>query len=158
MAASIIDSTQGGESEVRGWYQQGKTYVWMAQEYKRKYDLQVSPAIFSYRRSTRGWERRRAAREDELFPWAVKEEHRWHRLLVMLRLEARARRYGLDTIRDHDVSDLASFREQLKTDDVVINYDPHTEQGFSLVPREPGDSDIVRQPNAAYWSSLRAGS
>jgi hypothetical protein len=157
MAASIIDGTQGGESEVRAWYEQGKTYVWMAQEYKRKYDLQVSPAIFSYRRSARGWERRRGARDDELFPWAVKEEHRWHQLLVMLRLEARSRRYGIATMRDRDVRDLASFHEQLKADDVVVHYDPHTEQGFLLVPRETGDGDIVRQPGEAYWAGLRTG-
>lgn len=156
MATSIIDGTEGGESEVRVWYHQGKTYVWMAQEYQRKYDLQVSPAIFSYRRSARGWERRQRSREDELFPWEVKEEHRWHRLLVMLRSEARYRRYGVETMRDRDVRDLTSFREQLKSEDVVIHYDPDTEQGFSLVPREPGDSDIVRQPDDAYWARLRA--
>ena len=71
MVASIIDSTQGGEPEVRSWYDQGKTYAWMVQEYQRKYSLKVSPTMFSYRRSARGWERRRAPRIDALFPWAV---------------------------------------------------------------------------------------
>jgi hypothetical protein len=158
MVASIIDGTEGGEPEVRRWYHQGQTYAWMVQEYQRKYGLRVSPAIFSYRRSARGWERRQRTREDELFPWEVKEEHRWHRLLVMLRLEARSRRLGVETMRDRDVRDLALFREQLKADDVVIHYDPHTEQGFLLVPREPGDNDIVRQPNEAFWASRRVRS
>jgi hypothetical protein len=156
MVASIIDSTQGGEPEVRKWYDQGETYAWMVQEYKRKYDLSVSPAIFSYRRSARGWERRRRTRDDQLFPWAVKEEHRWHRHLVMLRLEARSRRFGIDTMRERDVRDLALFRERLQAADVVIHYDPNSEQGFLLVPREPRDSDIVRQPTEASWSSRRA--
>ena len=146
MAASIIDGTQGGEAEVRRWYYQGETYAWMVLEYKRKYDLRVSPAIFSYRRSARGWERRQRTRDDELIPWAVKEEHRWHRHFVMLRLEARSRRFGVDTMRDRDVRDLAAFRDQLKAADVVVHYDPYTEAGFLLVPREPSDSDIVRQP------------
>ena len=39
MVASIIDSTEGGEPEVRRWYLKGETYAWMVQEYKRKYDL-----------------------------------------------------------------------------------------------------------------------
>ena len=156
MAGSIIDGTEGGEAEVRRWYHQGETYAWMVQEYKRKYDLRVSPAIFSYRRSARGWERRQRTRDDELFPWVVKEEHRWHRCLVMLRLEARSRRFGVETMRDRDVRELAAFREQLKVADVVVDYDPHTVDGFLLVPREPGDSDIVRQPSEASWSSLRA--
>jgi hypothetical protein len=155
MVASIIDSTQGGEAEVRGWYHQGRTYAWMAQEYNRKYELRVSPAIFSYRRSARGWERRKQKRDDELFPWAVKEEHRWHRLLLMLRLEARSRRFGTEEMKEREVRDLAAFREQLRTEDVVIHYDPHTEQGFLLVPRRPGDSDIVRQPSEDSWSQLR---
>ena len=156
MVASIIDSTQGGEPEVRSWYDQGKTYAWMVQEYQRKYSLKVSPTMFSYRRSARGWERRRAPRIDALFPWAVLEEHKWHRLLVLLRLEARSRRYGIDTMPDTDVHALTAFREQLKTDDVVIDYDPHTKSGFLLVPREVGDSDIVRQPTEASQVRRRA--
>jgi hypothetical protein len=156
MVTSIIDSTQGGEAEVHRWYIQGATYAWMVREYQRKYDLRVSPSIFSYRRSTRGWERRRQTREDALFPWAVKEEHRWHRYLVMLRLEARFRRFGVETMRDRDVRDLAAFRERLKTSDMVIDYDPNTEDGFLLVPREPTDTDIVRQPSEAFWAARRA--
>ena len=155
MVGSIIDSTAGGEAEVRRWYNQGETYAWMVREYQRKYDLRVSPAIFSYRRSARGWERRQRTRDDGLIPWAVKEEHRWDRNFVMLRLEARSRRFGIDTLRDGDVRDLASFRKRLKADDVVVHYDPNTEHGFSLVPREPSDSDIVRQPTQASWASRR---
>ena len=149
MVGSVIDSTQGGEREVRGWYDQGKTYAWMVSEYQRKYGLTVSAAMFSYRRSARGWERRRAPRLDALFPWAVREEHKWHRLLVLLRLEARSRRFGLDTMPISDVRELGAFREQLRTDNVVIEYDPQTEAGFSLVPREATDHDIVRQPTEA---------
>lgn len=155
MVASIIDSTEGGELEVRTWYLKGETYAWMVQEYKRKYDLTVSPTMFSYRRSARGWERRQRTRDD-LIPWAIKDEHQWHRHLVMLRLEARRRRFGTETMRDRDVRELAEFCEQLKADGVVIDYDPHTEPGFLLVPREPGDSDIVRQPTDAAQFQRRA--
>jgi hypothetical protein len=156
MVASIIDSTEGGELEVRRWYDNGETYAWMVQEYQRKYGLKVSPTMFSYRRSARGWERRKARRADGLFPWVVQEEHKWHRLLVMLRLEARSRRFGLDTMPDSDVRELTTFREQLRIDDVVIHYDPHTGPGFVLVPRQASDSDIVRQPTQAGPSQRRA--
>jgi len=156
VVASIIDGTQGGEPEVRNWYHQGKTYAWMVQEYHRKYDLKVSPTMFSYRRSARGWERRKVRRDDELFPWAVQEQHKWHRLLVLLRLEARSRRFGIDAMPDNDVRDLSAFRDQLKTDDVVIHYDPLTEPGFMLVPRQARDTDIVRQPTNAGPSQRRA--
>lgn len=146
MVASIIDSTEGGEPEVLSWYHQGKSYAWMVEEYQRKYGLTVSPTMFSYRRSARGWERRRVRRDETLFPWAVQEEHRWHRLLVLLRLEARARRFGIDTMPDSEVRELTAFRAKLKSDDVVVHYDRLTQPGFLLVPREARDSDIVRQP------------
>jgi hypothetical protein len=155
VVASIIDSTEGGEPEVRTWYLKGETYAWMVQEYKRKYDLTVSPSMFSYRRSARGWERRQRTRDD-LIPWAIKDEHQWHSYLVMLRLEARRRRFGTETMRDRDVRELAAFCEQLKADDVVIAYDAHTEAGFELVPRQPGDSDIIRQPTDAGQFQRRA--
>ena len=155
MVASIIDGTLGGESEVRRWYHEGKTYVWMAQEYQRRYDLNVSPSIFSYRRSTRGWERRQRTRDD-LIPWEIKDEHRWHRHFVMLKLEIQSRRHGIDSLRESDLRDLVAFREQLKAADAVVHYDPHTEQGFSLVPREPGDLDLVRMPDQASWAARRA--
>ena len=156
MAASIMDGTEGGESEVRRWFEQGKTYAWMVQEYQRRYDLRVAPAMFSNRRSARGWERR-LTRDDELIPWGVNRKHRWHRYLGMLRLEARFRRFGIDGIGEGDVRELASFRERLKESDAVIDYNPETERGFFAVPREPGDRDIVRQPTQARWSRRRAG-
>lgn len=155
MGASIIDSTEGGEPEVRSWYHQGKTYAWMVQEYQRRYNLKVSPTMFSYRRSARGWERRKVRRDDELFPWAVQEQHKWHRLLVLLRMEARARKFGIEALPDNDVRELTAFREQLKADDVVLHYDPLTEPGFMLVPRQAGDTDIVRQPAKAGPSQRR---
>ena len=154
MVASIIDGTLGGESEVRRWYHEGKTYVWMAQEYQRKYELSVSPSIFSYRRTTRGWERRQRTRDD-LIPWEINDEHRWHRHFGMLKLEIQSRRHGLGTLRESDVRDLLAFREQLKAENAVVQYNSHTEEGFSFVPREPGDLDFVRMPDQAAWFSRR---
>lgn len=156
MVASIIDSTLGGEREVHGWYDQGRTYAWMVQEYQRKYDLTVSPSIFAYRRSARGWERRRGTRMDELFPWEVRAEHTTHRVLVLLRLEARARRFGIGTMPQADARELTTFRAHLQTENVVIDYDPEDESGFSLVPREDLDRDIVRQPAEAPQVRRRA--
>ena len=158
MVASIIDSTQGGEPEVRRWYHQGKTYAWMVQEYQRKYDLRVSPAIFSYRRSARGWERRQRARDRRVDPLGGQGGAPLASHFVLLRLEARSRRFGIDTLRDSDVRDLAAFREQLKADDVVVALRPPHRAGFLARAARAGDSDIVRQPTEAVRSSRRARS
>lgn len=143
MVRSIIDSTTGGEEEVRRWYEEGKTYAEMAREYAEKYNLAVSPTMFSNRRAARGWERR-IARDDELIPWDVKKEHRWNRYLVMLRVEAR-RRQGLP-LRERDQRELEHFLEDLKETGGVIHYDPETEQGFFVVPRSERDTDLIREP------------
>lgn len=146
MVRSIIDSTAGGEDEVRRWYEQGKTYAWMAQEYVRKYNLAVSPTMFSNRRASRGWDRR-IARDDELIPWDVRVEHRWNRSLVLLRVEAR-RRAGLP-LRDRDVKELESWLEELKRVDGVVHYDPDTEEGFFIVPRGERDKDLIHEPESS---------
>ena len=134
------------ESEVTRWIEEGKTYRWMADEYLRKYNIQVSPTMFSEFRATRGLERR-IVRDTELIPWAVQEHHRWDSILANLRTEARIRA-GMDP------ADLSyalrirweAFRRELEETNTVVYYDPQTEQGFFLVPREPGDTDIIRRP------------
>lgn len=134
------------ESEVVRWIEDGYTYPWMARQYLEKYNLQVSPTMFSEFRATRGLERRKV-RDVKLIPWAVKTEHRWDSLLANLRVEARLR-------AGEKVEDLSyplrvrweAFRRELEETNSVVHYDPDTEQGFFLVPREEGDDDIIRRP------------
>ena len=143
MPKPIIDSTPGGESEVRRWFEEGKTYKEMVELYREQYNLEVSQTMFSNRRAQRGWTRRHV-RDEDLIPWAVAPEHRNERPVVMLRVEARKR--AGQPISPAEESDLAYFRDQLEQKRAVVYYDPTTERGFFYVPREPGDDDIIRRP------------
>lgn len=143
MARSKIDNTSGGRTEVKRWYEEGRTYAWMAEEYLRKYNLEISPSAFSNLRASQGWERR-ITRDDELIPWDVKPEHRWHRYVALLRVEAR-RRAGRE-LRPRDAVAVENFLAELAEVDGVIYYDPETPEGFHVVRREPGDDDIIRRP------------
>lgn len=132
------------EAEVRRWFEEGRTYRWMVEEYDRKYGMKVSATMFSSFRARAGIPRR-IPRNDNLIPWEVAEEHRFAYPLAMLRVESR-RRGGFE-VRAVDEERLAAFKRTLYADDLVVHYDPDTEQGWWLVPRRPGvDKDLIRQP------------
>jgi hypothetical protein len=132
------------EQEVIRWYEEGRTYQWMVEEYERRYALRVVPSTFGNFRRRRGLERR-ITRNDDLIPWHVKHEHRWAYPLQMLRAEAR-RRAGRG-VRDDDMSRLEPWLDKLRQSGAVVHYEPETEQGFFYVPRRPGvDVDLIREP------------
>src|SRR5690606_9521661 len=109
------------EQEVIRWAEEGKTDNWMAEEYERKYNIQTTPSMFGNFRLRRGLDRR-IGRDDNLIPWEVKKEHRWHYPLAMLRVEAR-RREGRP-LRESDAQRLASWKQMLAEQDLVVHYDP----------------------------------
>lgn len=135
------------ENEVVRWFEEGKTYAWMVEEYRRKYNIDTVPSLWGNFRRRRGLARR-ITRNDELVPWNVKEEHRWAYPLVMLRVEAR-RRDGRE-LRDVDSSRLTSWLEWMEAESLVVHYDPDTADGFFYIPRGEQDTDLVRQPEAAH--------
>jgi len=137
-ASKIVD-----ESEVRHWFEEGRTYRWMCDEYLRKYYIETVPSMFGNLRRRRGWARR-ITRDDDLIPWLVSEKHRWRYPLAMLRVEAR-RRAGRE-IRDVDLARLAPWKEGLTDGGLVVHYDPATEEGFFYVPARPEDADLIRMP------------
>lgn len=130
------------EQEVIRWFQEGRTYKWMIEEYKRKYHIDTVPSMWGNFRRRRGLDRR-IVRNDNLIPWAVKEEHRWAYPLSMLRTEAR-RREGQAS--EGDVARLDAWLEMLKSEDAVVHYDPDTEEGFHYIPRQSGDEDLIHEP------------
>lgn len=138
MASKKIQS----EQEIQRWFEEGRTYRWMAEEYLRKYDIQASPSMFSQLRRRMGWDGRQAS-SNELVPWAVRPEHRWANALQMLRAEAR-RRSGRE-MSPIMAARLESWKESLGEMDAVVHYEPDSQQGFWYVPRE-GDEDLVRRP------------
>lgn len=131
------------EQEVIRWFEEGKTYHWMVEEYRRKYNIDTVPSLWGNFRRRRGLARR-INRDDELIPWLVKIEHRWAYPLAMLRVEAR-KRAGFE-LTDDDMKRLASWHDMLAEENAVVHYDPDTAEGFFYIPREAQDSDIIRRP------------
>lgn len=131
------------EQEVIRWFEEGRTYQWMIDEYQRKYNIETVPSMWGNFRRRRGLARR-IVRDDELIPWEVKEEHRWKYDLQMLRVEGR-RRAGAE-IRETDETRVNSWLAKLEDEGAVVLYDPDTEEGFHWVAREDTDADIIRRP------------
>ncbi|WP_353707252.1 hypothetical protein ABRQ22_14695 [Cellulosimicrobium sp. ES-005] len=131
------------ETEVRRWFEEGRSYAWMVEEYERKYNISTTPSLWANYRRRKGLEPR-LVRDEALIPWRVAPEHRWAYPLALLRIEAR-RRAGAE-ISANDEGRLARFKETLADGDLVVHYDPDTEEGFFLIPREPGDKDMIHEP------------
>lgn len=143
MARAIIDSTRGGEAEVKRWFEEGLTYREMVERYQTQYNLQVAPTMFSNRRAARGWDRR-IVRDVDLIPWRVMPQHISRHAVAMLRALGRKRAgYPLS---EREERELASLLGRLREADAVIHYEPDTEDGFFYVTRQPGDAEYVRPP------------
>lgn len=147
-ASKIVD-----EQEVLRWFEEGRTYEWMCQEYLRKYNVETVPSLWGNFRRRRGLTRR-IVRDDMLIPWAIKPEHRYAYPVQMLRLEARAR--AGETVRAADANRHRNFIAMLEDDGLVVDYDPNTTDGFRYVKRTPRDTDIVRRPTVSTATRRRA--
>lgn len=140
MAASKIQD----EAEVIRWFDEGRTYQWMCEEYERKYGIRTVPSLWGNFRRRRGLARR-MVRDDNLIPWAVNKEHRWAYPLAVLRMEARMRA-GAE-LTPSDAARLESWKKSLYEREVVVHYEPDTVDGFFYVPRRKDiDHDLIREP------------
>lgn len=132
------------EQEIVRWYQDGWTYQEMVDEYRRKYNMEVSISMFSGVRRRLGLERR-ILRNQNLIPWIIAPAHRTAYDLNLLRMEAR-RREGRK-LRNGDMGRLNKWLEWMADEGVVVHYDADTVEGFYYIPRRPGiDTDIIRRP------------
>lgn len=131
------------ETEVKRWFEEGRTYQEMVDTYAEKYDIAIGVSAFANFRRRHGLELR-ITRDEDLIPWAVLRTHRYANQVNMLRTEARRRANAALTEREERV--LTSWLRGLERDDVVVHYDPDTEQGWFYVPRLPSDDDIIRRP------------
>lgn len=142
MPASKIQN----EQEAVAWLEDGKPYRWMVEEYRRRYGIETTISMWSNFRNRRGLQARQAsARDLDLVPWKVKDEHTWATPLTMLRLLAR-REGGFD-LRDVDQTRLENWLDDLKQNDAVVHYEPDTDKGFFYVKREEGDEAYIRPPS-----------
>jgi hypothetical protein len=142
------------EGEVIRWFEEGRTYEWMAEEYRRKYNIETVPSMWGNFRRRKGLARR-IVRNDDLIPWSVKEEHRWRHAVLMLRAVARQRE-GAE-LDESTAKSLASWLRSLEESNAVVHYDPDTKDGFWYVDRRPGiDLDLIREPDQKTSKRLNA--
>lgn len=85
----------------------------------------------------------RLPRYDDVIPWTVKDEDARLYPAAMLRVTARLRRG--DAITPELMARWESWFSDLKATNMVVNYT--RENGWEYVPRQPGDKDIIRQPD-----------
>lgn len=132
------------EQEFTRWWNEGRSYQWIIDQYREKYDLDITPSAIGNWRARLGLERRQS-RNIALIPWTVLAEHRYKHAAAMLRAEGR-RREGQE-LSPLQLARLNNWLRFLQDEDVVVHYDPETEEGFFYVPRRPDiDKDIVREP------------
>jgi hypothetical protein len=116
----------------------------MIEQYLTKYNIQTTPSYWGMFRSREGIPRR-IVRDDQLIPWHVLEQHRWTYPVMMLRKLARRRADAELSPDDQHALDV--WLANLKKDDLVVHYDPETQEGFFYVSRRDGiDTDVIRKP------------
>ena len=132
------------EEEVVRWYNDGRTFRWMAEEHERKYGRKPSVAAFQSVIRRRGLPPR-SLRENPLIPWRVRREHQRKWTHTQLRNENR-RRNGLH-VNSSALTDLERWKIALDKAGAVVDYRRDTEEGYFLVPRRDGiDKDLIREP------------
>lgn len=139
------------EQEVLRWFDEGRTYAWMSEQYRTRYHLETVPSMWGNFRRRNGLTRR-IERNDDLIPWAVEKSHRNTYPVAMLRVLAR-RRAGVE-VREVDDGRLDGFLAKLERDNVVVDYDPASLLGFKYVPRLPSDRDVIRKPKSKTSTRL----
>lgn len=131
------------EDEVLTWYSQWRSFQWMAEQYQSKYGIQTNPSIWGNVFKRLVAQRPHLPHRDELLPWEeVQDHHRFQRPALMLLTEAK-RRAGIE-LPAESVKAVTAWAADLQQRGVVVHYSPRT--GFSEVPREATDTDIVRRP------------
>ena len=130
--------------EALRWLEEGRTYQWIVEEYRRKYGVETTISMWAALRRRHGIDPR-IVRDEALIPWAVKPEHRHAHAVSMLRAEAR-RRAG-KTLTPLMKEMLDAWLAGLDRDGTVVDYDPDSESGWRYVERRPGvDLDLIREP------------
>lgn len=126
------------------WLEEGKTYQWIVEEYRRKYHVETTISMWAALRRRSGIDNR-IVRDEALIPWAVKPEHRHSHAVAMLRAEARQRAGKTLTPLVADM--LGTWKEGLARDGAVVHYDADTAEGWWYLPvREGVDLDLIREP------------
>lgn len=124
----------------------GLTYDEIAEINERSEGWRPVRSVVKYHLDTLGLEPRRMSHRD-LLPWKVRPEHNNSELRHMLQAESRVRQNA--DLSDTDRKLVSQLHDHLfgRGRLMVVSY--HPEVGFSLVPREDSDEDIIRRPHSA---------
>lgn len=140
----MVKSKIVDRQEVLRWFEEGRTYTWMRDQYLDKYHIETGISMWANFRRREGLPRR-IARDDNLIPWYVEPQHRYAYPILMLRAEAR-RRAGWSLTEDTETA-VDAWIAGLERDGVVLHYDSETEDGWHYVPPRPEiDTDLIRVP------------
>lgn len=132
-------------AEVERWIREGRTYRWMKDEYRKKYNIEISRTAFSNIRAQQGLPPRQSPSLERIIPWEVKPEHRSRGFDLHLHTAARLED-GMKVTKVN-LSAFESWWAAMQENDWVVAYDPHTEDGFYPAPRRPGvDLGYIREP------------
>ncbi|WP_411120615.1 hypothetical protein [Streptomyces sp. x-19] len=130
-------------AEAVRWIKEGKSYSWIVEKYLEKYNIETTTSMWATFRHRQGLDLQ-ITRDTELIPWTVEAKHRWKYPLTMLRYEARLR--SKQELKPDQQERLDNWKATLREKDRVVYYDPETDAGFFLVPREATDTDLIRKP------------
>ena len=127
------------------WYNQGMSYSDMAKQWMKENDDVITPAAFSNLRVRLGLRPRLAQRDPKLIPWVVRSEH--YAALPMRMFHTKTRQAHRLPVNPEMLQRLAEWEALLKAQNLVVHYEPNTDQGFFYVPAREGiDNGLIREP------------
>ena len=127
------------------WYNEGLSYTEMADRWMKENDDVITPTAFSNLRIRLGLGPRLATRDRDLIPWDVREQHLV--LLPMRMFHAKTRRDRRLPVNPDQLQRLLEWEKLLKEQNLVVHYEPNTDQGFFYVPAREGiDNGLIREP------------
>lgn len=134
-----------GATEMRRYLDQGLSQQKIADAWERDTGIRVTRAAIGMAISRYGLSSSASRdRYGDLIPWEVEPEHRQHKDLRLLRLEARRRRGK--ALTERELLWLTNWKNELRERNAVVHYDPLTPQGFWQIERQPGDDDLIHRP------------
>lgn len=127
------------------WYNQGMSYSEMAERWMEENNDKITPTAFSNLRMRLGLTPRLATRDRDLIPWDVREPHLV--LLPMRMFHTMTRREQRLPVGPEQLQRLTEWERMLKDRNLVVHYEPNTDQGFFYVPAREGiDNGVIREP------------
>lgn len=132
------------DNEVEQLLRQGLSQVRVSEILREEFHIDVTPHAISMWRRRRGLPKVKA--RPDIIPWPVRTGH--SSLWPAKMLRALARREAGEQLPGRVGVDLDRWLSKLDDGDLVVTYDPDTEQGWFYVRRRPGvDVGYVANPD-----------